>query len=362
VTPRDVFISHSSDDAESARDLRAVLEGAGYTCWMAPDDIVGTETWTEQILGAIHTSRAMIVLVSTAANASPHVSREVNLALGRKRAVLPIRIEAVAPGGSLEYLLSLVQRVDAFPPPVSSHRDRVLRRLEALLSDSSDAEAEPTPPPPLPMPLPTPLPPEPVPLPPAPVPVPPGPVTPAPSTRSLAGSRFPLVIGAAALVVVAVAVLAAGLLGKPGSTGAPTQAANASAGASTPGSTTTGATNVPATAPPIPLTDAQVALVNTLPALHDVQACAGWSTPPGGEDVLSPSGYAGSVARITCPGPAKDDPWIRYAFFRDAASTKEAFDGITKAAGVALGGACKQAIPANDPPLSDPPRIRWTPW
>jgi serine/threonine-protein kinase len=134
MTPRDVFISHSSADAELARDLRAILEGAGYSCWMAPDDIVGTETWTEQILGAIANSKAMIVLVSSAANASPHVSREVNLALGRKRAVLPVRIESVPPEGSLEYLLSLVQRVDAFPPPIASHGDRILRRLETIIA------------------------------------------------------------------------------------------------------------------------------------------------------------------------------------------------------------------------------------
>jgi tRNA A-37 threonylcarbamoyl transferase component Bud32 len=133
MTSRDVFISHSSDDAEVARALRTVLEGAGYSCWMAPDDIVGTETWTEQILGAIEDSKAMLVLISSASNQSPHVSREVNLALGKKRAVLPIRIENVAPQGSLEYLLSLVQRVDAFPPPVEGHGDRILRRLQTII-------------------------------------------------------------------------------------------------------------------------------------------------------------------------------------------------------------------------------------
>ena len=92
TTARDLFVSHSSDDADAARALRVVLEDAGYTCWMAPDDIVGTDTWTEQILAAIADSKAMLVLVSSASNKSPHVSREVNLAIGKGRPVLTIRI------------------------------------------------------------------------------------------------------------------------------------------------------------------------------------------------------------------------------------------------------------------------------
>ena len=43
MTRFDLFISHSSGDAESARMLRVGLEGAGDSCWMAPDDVVGED-------------------------------------------------------------------------------------------------------------------------------------------------------------------------------------------------------------------------------------------------------------------------------------------------------------------------------
>jgi hypothetical protein len=167
MTTGHLFLSHSSADADAARELRAELERAGYSCWMAPDDVDGTDSWAEQILAAIEACEAMLILISTSANRSPHVSREVNLALGRKRPVFPIRIENVVPEASLEYLLSLVQRVDAFPPPISDHAPRILRRLEATLRKGgrpasgpaalteSGAPTEPLEPPTQPLPAPT---------------------------------------------------------------------------------------------------------------------------------------------------------------------------------------------------------------
>lgn len=145
---RDLFISHASEDAAVAQEIRAELEGAGYTCWMAPDDIVGSRPWAEQILSAIESTRVMVVLISQHANDSVHVSREVNLALERVSAVLPVRIEEVAPGGSLGYLLSLVQRVDAFPPPVSAHTARIRRMIDAILDNlpADAANVSPVPP------------------------------------------------------------------------------------------------------------------------------------------------------------------------------------------------------------------------
>lgn len=127
--PHDLFISHSSSDVAVARELRDVLEGAGYSCWMAPDNVTGTDTWAQQILAAIEGCRAMLVLISTRSNQSAHVSREVELANSRRRAVIPVRVEGIGAAGALEYHITGMQRIDAFPPPIASHRDAILRRL-----------------------------------------------------------------------------------------------------------------------------------------------------------------------------------------------------------------------------------------
>ena len=141
---RDLFLSHSPADVEVARELRTMLEAAGYSCWMAPDDIVGTETLTAQILGAINASRAMLVLVSANSNRSTDVASEVSLATGGNGAVIPFRIEDVKVTGSLEDHLEGLKRIDAFPPPIANHRSRILRRLNRIVPLGTLAVAQPT--------------------------------------------------------------------------------------------------------------------------------------------------------------------------------------------------------------------------
>ncbi len=129
----DIFISYSSEDNDVARALRAYLEAEGYSCWMAPDDVKGPRTYPEQIMSAIEESRAMVILVSQAANDSGHVANEVSAAFDAHKAILPIRVEDVQPARSLAYLLRLQQWVDAFPGPIDRHADALRDSLAALL-------------------------------------------------------------------------------------------------------------------------------------------------------------------------------------------------------------------------------------
>jgi class 3 adenylate cyclase/tetratricopeptide (TPR) repeat protein len=132
-----LFVSYDTDDAAYAAELGGILAEDGYRTWIAPDDIRGSRPWAEQILEAIAAATMMVVLVSSDANQSSHVGREVNLALDQGKPILPIRIEEVALSGTLHYLLALVQWVDAFPPPLRRHRDRLSRRIADLLGDGA---------------------------------------------------------------------------------------------------------------------------------------------------------------------------------------------------------------------------------
>ncbi|MGI8518403.1 MAG: toll/interleukin-1 receptor domain-containing protein, partial [Acidimicrobiia bacterium] len=134
-----LFLSYDTDDQAEARELRHMLQEDGYQVWMAPEDIRGTRPWTQQIVDAISAASMLVVLVSAESTNSEHVGREVKIALDKVKPILPVRIEEVAVSGTLEYHLSLVQWVDAFPPPLNLHRSVLKQRIGDLLTDRSEA-------------------------------------------------------------------------------------------------------------------------------------------------------------------------------------------------------------------------------
>jgi hypothetical protein len=161
------------------------------------------------------------------------------------------------------------------------------------------------------------------------------------------GPPMALLVGGGAVALVLAVVLGAGLL-NPGSSPKPSSVVIASpTSAGTVAPTTPPATVTPTTPP---LSASEQLLQSTLPAVAAGTAgCTSWPTPPGGEDVLSPSGYAASSARVTCPGPSAGGPATEFALYPTKATLDADYDAIMSSQGVAGGGACVSAIPANAP-------------
>jgi hypothetical protein len=129
----DVFVSYSQADCECAFEIVAQLENCGFSVWVAPRDISPSADWAAEIIDAIAASRLMVLVFSAACNISPQVRREVERAVHRQLPILPFRVEAVLPTKSLEYFLSAQHWLDAFPPPLAPHYERLCQQVKNLL-------------------------------------------------------------------------------------------------------------------------------------------------------------------------------------------------------------------------------------
>lgn len=107
-----IFISHASRDAAHAHELVAALEAAGVACWISGRDVGSGQNCQEAIVAAIRGGRAMVVLVSEAANASDEVKKELALASAAGVAVYPVRIGGVVPNAALSYELATRQWIE----------------------------------------------------------------------------------------------------------------------------------------------------------------------------------------------------------------------------------------------------------
>jgi hypothetical protein len=140
----DVFISYSSENKAVADAVCHRLEARGIRCWIAPRDVKGGREYAEAIVEAIHEARAMVLVFSSHANASPDVRSEVQTAFNRGIVVVPLRIEEVKPSGSLEYYLAGRHWLDAVTPPLKARLQLLADNLEGLLgaTEGSPASAD----------------------------------------------------------------------------------------------------------------------------------------------------------------------------------------------------------------------------
>lgn len=129
----DVFVSYSQADRDCAFQIVAQLENSGFSVWVAPRDISPSADWAAEIIDAIAGSRLMVLVFSAACNISPQVRREVERAVHRQLPILPFRVEDVLPTKSLEYFLSAQHWLDAFPPPLAPHYERLCQQVKSIL-------------------------------------------------------------------------------------------------------------------------------------------------------------------------------------------------------------------------------------
>ena len=143
VAVRDVFVSCAAPDRPIAFALVSAFEAQGIACWIAPTNAQSEEERAAETVSAVHgaivQARALVLLLSHAADSSLQVRREVELSLANGIPVLAVRIEDAQPSGSLVYFLSgpEVRWVDVFRSPFGSHVAEVVTALKDLLASTT---------------------------------------------------------------------------------------------------------------------------------------------------------------------------------------------------------------------------------
>lgn len=134
-----IFISHSSKNAEEAEKICALLERNGEKCFIAPRDIHSGKEYAEELIDGIDSSTAMILLMSEDANQSPHVLREVERAVSKSIPILVYKLEEVSLSKSMEYFLMTHQWVSA---NANENSVDILRFVKGLKEQKDSAQKD----------------------------------------------------------------------------------------------------------------------------------------------------------------------------------------------------------------------------
>jgi ribosomal protein L7/L12 len=107
-----LFISHSTRDGGAiAQQLAASLEAAGHRCWIAPRDVKPGVPYPGQIVAAIESCAGLVLVVTPAANESPDVLQEIQLASAARRVIAPVVVNATAPGPDIRYYIGVRHQI-----------------------------------------------------------------------------------------------------------------------------------------------------------------------------------------------------------------------------------------------------------
>ena len=110
---KEVFISYESSNQKQAEKLVEVLEDKRYDCWIATRDVPKGEPYDDYIPEAIVECKIVVMLFSKASLASPHVKKELRIAVKHDKKIIPFMLEDVELTAAFEYHIESNNRISA---------------------------------------------------------------------------------------------------------------------------------------------------------------------------------------------------------------------------------------------------------
>ena len=106
----DVFISYSRKDSEHALALAERLRSEGMSVWIDQHGLEAAAQWSKEIVEAVESCSAFVLLLSKDSLGSKNVVRELSIASESERKIIPIEIEHIQLPSEFKYQLAGIQR------------------------------------------------------------------------------------------------------------------------------------------------------------------------------------------------------------------------------------------------------------
>lgn len=138
----DVFICHSSVDADDALTLCDILEKGGLTCWISERNLLpGTPNYEEELNAALGGCRMLLVLSTANSIYSKECEKEVRIANAEGKLFFVVKTDNESYFGTFKKVLSSVQWLNAMDG-IAGHADEIVASVKMVFADDEEERAE----------------------------------------------------------------------------------------------------------------------------------------------------------------------------------------------------------------------------
>lgn len=126
---KDIFISYSTDDLITVKEIVKFLEGKGYPCFFSYRDIPIGTVWASAIAEALENCRMMVAVYTDSYNQSFQVDREIELCCDtEKKPVVTLRLSDNPMKGAKKFFLNNLNWINAS----TGYENSLLHLLSAI--------------------------------------------------------------------------------------------------------------------------------------------------------------------------------------------------------------------------------------
>jgi TIR domain len=136
-----VFTSYSSRDTETVDTIVGRMSQAGIDVWIDRPEIEAGDRWRVQIVRAIRTSPAFVLMLSPNSAQSDNVRKEIDLSQSYERTMFPLMLQRVRPlPDEISYQLAGEQIIDVEKFGLDNAVNRLIETLKEYLRKVEQVE------------------------------------------------------------------------------------------------------------------------------------------------------------------------------------------------------------------------------